>query len=441
VIADEAQHTRSDRVRVLQRKLYRAAKEAPQRKFGVLYDKIYRRDVLEEAWRRVRRNRGSAGVDKQTIEAVEGYGVERLLDELEAELREKRYRPQPVRRGYIPKPGRPGQQRGLGIPVVRDRVAQAAVKLVIEPILEADFRNCSYGFRPKRSAHDAIEEIRTWVTWGFRQVIDADLKACFDSLPHAGVVAAVRRRITDPGILRLIQRWLKAGMFEEGAIRSAVAGTPQGGVISPLLANAYLHALDVAWGEKAGGAKLIRYCDDYVILCRGNPQPWFQRMEKIVHGLGLSLNAEKTRVVDAADGFDFLGMHFRLRPMRSNPRRRFCYRWPSTKAMQSVRQKVRDAVGYDDIHSLEEKIRVLNPILRGWGQYFRIGNAHRHFKKVDSYVYTKLVNFLRRKHKRRGKGFREFPPSFFKKAGLYQLHGTIVRVFRTPPGERGRKAG
>ena len=440
MIAEKAQHTH-DQVRVLQRKLYRAAKEAPQRKFGVLYDKVYRRDVLEEAWRRVRRNRGSAGVDKQTIEAVEGDGVDRLLDELEAELREKRYRPQPVRRVYIPKPGKPGPQRGLGIPVVRDRVVQAAVKLVIEPVLEADFRECSYGFRPKRSAHDAIEEIRTWVTWGYRQVIDADLKACFDSLSHDGVIAAVRRRITDPWILRLIQRWLKASILDEGAIRSAVAGTPQGGVISPLLANAYLHALDVAWEEKGRGAKLIRYCDDYVILCRGNPQPWCQRMERIVHDLGLSLNAEKTRIVEAKDGFDFLGMHFRLQPMRGNPRRLFCYRWPATKAMQSVRQKVRDAVGYDDLYSLDDKIRALNPILRGWGQYFRVGNAHRHFKKVDSYVYTKLVNFLRRKHTRRGKGYREFPPSFFKRVGLYRLHGTIVRVFRTPPGERGRKAG
>jgi RNA-directed DNA polymerase len=441
VTAVKAQPTPHETVRVLQRKLYRAAKAAPRRTFGVLYDKVYRRDVLVEAWQRVRRNRGSAGIDKQTIAEVEARGVDGILDELEGELREKRYRPMPVRRVYIPKPGKPTQRRGLGIPAVRDRIVQAAVKLVIEPVLEADFRDCSYGFRPKRGAREAIGEIQAQVTWGARQVIDADLKACFDSLPHEGLVVAIARRISDPWILRLIRRWLKAGILEDGTVRTMIAGTPQGGVISPLIANAYLHALDVEWEQRMRGAKLIRYCDDLVILCRGNPHPWFRRLEEVIGRLGLTLSAEKTRIVDAADGFDFLGMHFRLLPNRSNPRRRFCYRWPSAKAMRSIRQKVRDAVGYDDIYSLEEKIRALNPILRGWGQYFRIGNAHRHFKKMDSYVYTKLVNFLRRKHKRRGKGFRAFPPSFFKKAGLYQLHGTVVHTFRTPRGEHGREAG
>jgi RNA-directed DNA polymerase len=427
VIAQKAQDTPQERVRVLQRKLYRAAKDAPQRTFGVLYDKIHHSDVLVEAWRQVRENRGSAGVDKQTIEDVEAYGVGLFLTEIHHDLREKQYYPQPVRRVWIPKPGKPGQLRGLGIPAIRDRVVQTAVKIVIEPLLEADFRDCSYGFRPKRGAQQAIAEIQKWVTWGYRQVIDIDLKSCFDLLPHTGIVSAVERRVSDPWILRLIRRWLTAGVLEDGVMQATAIGSPQGGPLSPLLMNAYLHSLDVEWESKMRGAKLIRYCDDMVILCRGNPHPWMEKLEKIITGLKLSLNAEKTRVVDAAKGFDFLGMHFLLKPMRSNPKRQFCYRWPSTKAMQSIRSKLRDAIGYDDIYSLEEKIRAINPILRGWGMYFRASNAHRHFKKVDSYVYTKLVNFLRRKHKRRGKGYREFPPSFFEKAGLYHLHGRIVR--------------
>jgi len=441
VIAKMAQHTPQEKVRVLQRKLYCAAKAAPQRKFGILYDKVHRRDVLDEAWRRVRRNRGSAGVDKQTIAEVEALGVEQLLAELQMELREKRYCPAPVRRVYIPKSGKPGQKRGLGIPTIRDRIVQAAVKLVIEPIFEADFRECSYGFRPKRGAQQAICEVQAWTTWDHRYVIDADLKACFDLLPHEGIMQAVERRITDPWILRLIRQWLKVGVLEEGQIRQSVAGTPQGGVISPMIANAFLHSLDIEWEPRQTGAKLVRYCDDFVILCRKNPSEWFRQMADIIQRLGMTLHPEKTRIVDAAEGFDFLGMHFRLKPMRSNPKRLFCYRWPSTKAMQSIRNKIRDAIGYDDIYSLEEKTRAINPILRGWGQYFRASNAHRHFKKVDSYVHTKLVNFLRRKHKRRGKGWREYPSTFFKKAGLYQLHGTIVRTSRKPRGERCRKAG
>jgi hypothetical protein len=213
-------------------------------------------------------------------------------------------------------------------------------------------------------------------------------------------------------------------------------------VISPLLANAYLHAFDVAWEASGKESKLIRYCDDFVILCRGNPQRDFRRMEEILSGLGLTLNAEKTRVVTASEGFDFLGMHFRMRPTRIDRSRLFCYRWPSNKAMNGVRRKIREALKGSRLPSLDDRLRKLNPILRGWGQYFRASNAHRHFHKIDRHVHWKLVNYMRRKHKlpRRGSG-RAFPPAFFTRAGLYRLSGTIVRITRMPGGERCRKAG
>src|SRR5437660_3016275 len=340
---------------------------------------------LIETWRQMNRH-GASGVDGETTTEFERE-LETRVQDICARLKAGTYRAPPVRRVEIPKgPGKVGS-RPLGIPTVEDRLVQRAVARIVEAVFEADFLDCSYGFRPRRSAHDALRTLRaTLVTKRVRHLYEADIRGYFNHINHQWLKRMVAHRIADGVILRLIGKWLRAGVMQDGVVVRTEAGIPQGGPISPLLAHAYLLALDVEWEPRMRGAKLIRYCDDLVILCRGNPQPWFRRLEDIIGRLGLTLSAEKTRTVDAADGFDFLGMHFRLMPMRSNPKRRFCYRWPSTKAMRGIRHKVRDAVGYDDLYSLEEKIRALNTILRGEGQYFRIGNAHRPFPKVDSYV-------------------------------------------------------
>ena len=307
----------NDKVRVLQRELYRAAKAQKERRFGVLYDKVYRADILWAAWQQVRANAGTAGVDRQTIQAIEQAGTNRLIKELAAELREKRYRPLAVRRTYIPKPGKP-EKRPLGIPAVRDRVVQAAVKLVIEPIFEADFQPCSYGFRPQRDAQQAIEAVAKYVTYGCAQVIDADLKGYFDSIPHETLLAVIAHRMSDADLLGLIRGWLKAGVLEEAQITYHEMGTPQGGVISPLLANIYLNELDRRWTERGYNsiryeAHLVRYADDMVILCRQDVSRFYAEFKQEIERLGLKLNDEKTRLVDARNGFDFLGMRFQYK--------------------------------------------------------------------------------------------------------------------------------
>lgn len=424
----ERLYTRED-VRVLQRGLYRAAKAQSGRRFGVLYDKVYRADVLWLAWERVRENRGAPGVDGQTIEEIERAGVGLFLEGLAAELREKRYRPNRVRRTYIPKPGKK-EKRPLGIPVVKDRVVQAAVKMVIEPIFEADFQPCSYGFRPKRDAHQAMEAVAKYVNYGCTQVIDADLKGYFDSIPHDELMNIIARRVSDVWILRLIRWWLKAGVVEDDRVTYSDTGTPQGGVISPLLSNIYLNELDRLWTERGYNsiryeAHLVRFADDMVVLCRKDVGRFYAEFKAEVERLGIELHEGKTRVVDAREGFDFLGMRFRYR--RSRRGKMNCYKWPTPKAVSRVKEKVRRAIGGRGNWQLAEAIRRVNPIVRGWGNYHRYGNSFEQFEAVDRYVRWRLRWRYYVEHGKRRRGMRDFPRDLYGEEGLSRLRGTIRR--------------
>jgi len=423
MIADQAIHIPLGKVRVFQRKLYRSAKENPKRKFGVLYDKIYRTDFLWQAWLNVKANKGSAGVDNQTIQDIEEYGVHRLLERIQILLKEKRYKPKAVLRVYIPKSD--GKQRPLGIPTVADRIVQASAKMVLEPIFEADFADFSFGFRPKRSAHDALREVYKWLNFGCHWVVDVDLKGYFDTIPHDKLIALVKERVTDKAVIKLLKMWLAAGVMEEGKVNKTILGTPQGGVISPLLANIYLNALDRLWTAKGYGSKrehdahLVRYADDFVILCSRNPEKYFQIAKQRLERLSLTVNPDKTRIVKADEGFDFLGHTFRRAPSRKDGKLRTYY-YPSDKAMKAVKKKVKEIIKRSSHLKLPDLIDRLNPVLRGWGNYFKTGNAKDRFHEIDLYVVYNLTIMLRKKHKRRAKGWREHPPSWYHK-----FHGLI----------------
>jgi group II intron reverse transcriptase/maturase len=400
-------------------------------------DRIWRDDVLQEAWHRVRRNRGAAGVDRVTLAVVEHYGVERMLSELGVALRDGTYRPQPVLRRYIPKAD--GRQRPLGIPTIRDRVAQMAAKLVLEPIFEADFRPSSYGFRPKRSATQALETLRVHGARGGYHVLDADIRDYFGSIDQTKLMRLLEQRISDRRVLKLLRQWLTAGVMDAAQWQATLVGTPQGGVISPLLANIYLHVLDRIWEDRyAHLGTLVRYADDLVVMCqtRSAVEEARHRVGAVLTRLGLELHPEKTRLVDLShgrEGFDFLGCHLRKRlsgPLWERTRRRvyFLQRWPSARAMQRVRTRIRELTPRGRCHEdLRSVIADINPVIRGWGQYFRTGNANIRFNQVDRFVEARLRGLLLKRHGSRltaGRAEAWWRP-FFEALGLYRLRGTV----------------
>ena len=424
--------TTPQKIRKLQKKLYRKAKQEPNFRFYQLYDKIWRPDILEHAYRLAKANQGAPGVDGETFEQVESKGLREWLGGLQEELRWKTYRPQPVRRVMIPKPG--GGERPLGIPTIRDRVTQTAAKLVLEPIFEADLDPEAYGYRPRRSAQDAIRRVRGLLGKGYTDVVDADLSKYFDTIPHAGLMQCVARRILDRQLLRLIKMWLKAPVEERdengkrrmrGGKKSRW-GTPQGGVISPTLANLYRNRYLKYWRQCGKGesfrAVIVNYADDFVILSRGKATEALEWTRTVMTRIGLTLNDTKTRLVNArSERFDFLGYAF---GPHHSPRTGYRYLGasPSKKSVQRLKQKVGTLLRPQNVGPWPEVRDRLKRTLVGWSNYFSYGTRKVAYRAVDNYVYERVRGFLRRRHKVSSRGTRRFSSErVYGKLGVIRL--------------------
>lgn len=388
-----------EKVRQLQRKLYLAAKSDSKRRFHALFDKVYRKDILFEAWKRVKANGGAGGIDKVSISDVEAYGIGRFLEEMQQELIAGRYYPKAVRRTYIPKGN--GEQRPLGIPIIRDRIVQMAVKIVIEPLFEADFKDCSYGFRPKKSAHQALDRVRKDTANKGWWVVDADIKGYFNNINHEKLMLMVKQRISDRRILKMIWKWLKAGVMEKGELTESALGSPQGGVISPLLANIYLHYFDCKWEYHYKHlGKLIRYCDDFVVICRTkkDAEHALKAVKAIMERLELELHSEKTKLVsmwDGKEGFDFLGFHHRRKTSETSGGQKFSetHQLPSEKAMRKMRDNIKGVFASRSTLLLDVRkmIEILNPKIVGMRNYYGLKNAGKQLNKIDWYIIKKFT--------------------------------------------------
>ena len=418
--------TPKEKVQQLQEKLGHAAKENKKRRFHALYDKVYRRDMLWEAWRRVRANKGAAGVDGQTLAEIEKRGEFIFIEECHRQLKDGEYRPAPVRRHYIPK--KDGKQRPLGIPMVRDRVIQMATKLVMEPIFEMDFQEVSFGFRPKRSAKGALERIRKACNRKGNWVVDVDIQGYFDSINQEKLMKLVAMRISDRRILKLIRKWLSAGVMEEGNVRRSELGTPQGGVISPLLANIYLNYFDVLWERHGQGVgELTRYADDLVVVCKTKKDAdrAYALIQMIMERLELTLHPTKTRIVGlwtGEEGFDFLGIHHRKTKAETSQGRVYytTQQWLTRKAEERIRGVVKERLAPPGMRSksMEEHVAWLNPKIQGWRNYYYTAYSQLKLAKLDWYILQRFTRWYAKKRQRA-----RWMSSFQEMKYMTKLHG------------------
>lgn len=428
-----------DKIRDLQIKLYRKAKKEPEYRFYQLYDKVYREDILNHAYKLAKSNDGAPGVDEESFEDIESrgpQGVKEWLNGLGKDLHDKTYEPQPVRRVMIEKPG--GGERPLGIPTIRDRVAQTAAKLILEPILEADLEPNAYGYRPRRSAQDAIQKVDELLYQGYTDIVDADLSKYFDTIPHSELMQCVARRIVDKHLLHLLKMWLQVPVEERDEKgkkrltggRDNDRGTPQGGVISPLLANLYMNRMLKGWRQTGRGeqyrARIVNYADDFVILSRGKAKESLEWTRGVLRRLGLTLNEQKTSIRNARkEHFDFLGYTFGPHYSRRTGREYLGYS-PSKKSVNRARRNVGEHLGTHNVAPWEEVRDRLNQKLKGWKAYFGLGSPSKAFEVLDEHVEERVRHFLRRRHKVQSQGTRQFSMKrIFGELGVFRLRGPL----------------
>ena len=430
-----------ERIQTLQRKLYLKAKREPSYRFYALYDKISRPDILAHAYALSRSNGGAPGADEVRFADIESKGRKHFLTALRAELQEKRYRPDAVLRVMIPKAN--GGERPLGIPTVKDRVVQAAAKLILEPIFEADFTDNAYGYRPRRSAKDAVQAVHETLKAGYHHVVDADLSQYFDTIPHAELLRSVARRISDGAVLHLIKMWLKAPIEERSdkgratRVGTGNRGTPQGGVLSPLLANIYMRRFLKAWEIRGNhekyGSRIINYADDFVILCRRDARNALAEAEQILSQIGLALNESKTRICHApSEAFDFLGYSFGVQ-YRFGSGCPYVAAYPSKISVRRLKGKLRRMIGnHMSWQSAEELIGNVNRVVRGWLNYFSYGTLSKAYMKLESFLQSRIRGWLVHKHRVGSRGISRYPAKhLYETLGLIYTPG-VLRTSRKP---------